>query len=286
MIWMELTGGLGNQLFIWAAAHEVSRLYSEEICLFYVDNSKSRADRPIEISDLVGDCSHRIQVKKMNSVGILLRSFDYLSRFPKAYSFISKAFKFNDYSSPFESVKSQKRKPRLIRGYFQNDGLVESCRNMIETEIISEIQKYTSKSETLSIRLSMSAVCHVRRGDTNDMLQSVGQLSASYYESIFSPHEEIVIFSDKSEIKKEFSHFPLTTSYFTPDEFSSWETLSAMSSATKLIMANSTLSWWSAKVAIWTHGADVYIPQPWMKSLGLGEGLTLKGAQPRMAIYV
>ena len=286
MIWMELTGGLGNQLFIWSAAHEVSRRFSEDVCLFYVGNSESREDRPIEITELARKCSHGIHLKKMNSLGYVLRLFDYFSRNQKMRIALSKFMKFYDSGSPFESLSAELKKPRLIRGYFQNEGLVEACRDMIESELVSELRTHQSKMDVYSQQLAIGTVCHVRRGDTNEMLDSVGQLSVKFYENYWDPEEKILIFSDSLEIREEFEHLPVSVIYFTADKFSAWESFNAMSRATKLIMANSTLSWWSAKLAIWSHDVDVYIPSPWMKSLSLEEGLTLKEAQPKRAIYV
>jgi hypothetical protein len=281
---MELTGGLGNQLFIWSAAHAVSKKYETKVCLFYVENSKSRQDRRIEIEDLTKNCTHRVVLKKLNLLGLFLRSIDYLSRYPKTKKLIVRMSGLVDISSPFESIENVNKHPRIIRGYFQNESMVDGCREMIESEIESEIANQLKNVDLNN--LNSGVAFHVRRGDTYNLRSSVGQLSKEFYRDETIENETLFVFSENSSVRQEFDFLPDGVNYFTGERFSAWETLGMISKANRIVMANSTLSWWAAKLAIWDHMATVIIPIPWMRSLALGQGLTISEAKEKEALYL
>jgi hypothetical protein len=83
---VQLHGGLGNQLFIWAMAHEISVSTGSKVQLEYVKDRYQRDDRPIEIERLLESCQHKISINQSRSVGIFLRLLDKLGLYSKIYN--------------------------------------------------------------------------------------------------------------------------------------------------------------------------------------------------------
>lgn len=281
---MELTGGLGNQLFIWSAAHAVSKKYNKKVCLFYVENSSSRQDRRVEIEDLTKICSHGVMLKKNNRLGHFLRFIDYLNRYPKTRRLLVRSSRLVEFSSPFDSIKNLNKLPRIIRGYFQNESLVEDCREMIEFELETEIANQLKNVDLEGLKIGTAF--HVRRGDTYNLRNSVGQLSKEYYRDEIIENGILFIFSESILVRQELDFLPDGVKFFTGERYSAWETLGMISKANRIVIANSTLSWWAGKIAVWNHAAKVIMPIPWMCSLSVGQGLSISEAEKKEAIYL
>lgn len=256
---VQLHGGLGNQLFIWAMAHEISVSTGSKVQLEYVKDRYQRDDRPIEIERLLNSCQHKISINQSRSMGIFFRLLDKLGLYSKNLQGVLKGIiGVYDCKTSYEIPVFTKRIPRFIRGYFQSAEMVGRNKVIIEREINSAL-----KAEGLVQEIHTDVVMHVRRGDTREISEYWGVLSFNYYlKQVDNNLPFTISVDDAKEIKILRRHFPNAT-FLTPDNSTTWQTLKILSEARTLIIANSTLSWWAAWIKSITNPKDIYFPDTW-----------------------
>lgn len=262
MIRLELQGGLGNQLFIWAMAHHLSSHYKKHVRIIYPLSRRSRADRPCEISGLVELCNHDISISTSKNLGHLTRLVDKLNSFNQ----LAKVVNLGKIGIVTESHSSDAntnyvKPPRLIRGFFQNAKMVDNSASEILQELETFLASIAFPDDLKFERIS--SVAHIRRGDSTTIAQEFGVLPLSYYKQNLGTDRDIVICTDETTNLEEFHREFPSALVITPIESNSWQTLKVLSSAKKLVMANSTLSWWGARIAKQNSGAEIFFPSPW-----------------------
>ena len=262
MIRVELQGGLGNQLFIWAMAHRLSEDYKTHIKLIVPRNKLTRDDRLCEIYELNQLCKHDISISKSKYFSFLTKLIDKFSdntvvkrtNLMKTIRIITQK-NTDDYSIEISQP------PRILRGYFQSNELVES----IKEEIIDEISKYLHGLEfpENTSQLKINTAVHIRRGDTKAISNEWGILTLDYYENLIKDGNDVVICTDEqvfpNEITKKFHNSVIISA----KNSSAWQVLKIISNSQVFVMANSTLSWWGAWIAINTFNTKVFFPEPW-----------------------
>ena len=256
---VQLQGGLGNQLFIWAMAHELERTTGCEVQIKYVRDKLQRADRPVEIYSLLQHCNHAISINESKNLGLILRIIDKAVKHSKLIGRIcQKVLGIYDCQSSSEIPNFSGKRLRMLRGYFQNVEMVERNSSVILEELGTAL-------EMISARFleDDTTVIHIRRGDTKVISESWGVLSSAYYLKIVDQTKSIVICSDDDSISRLFAgEFP-NAIFFSPSNSSTWESLKILISGDQLIMANSTLSWWAGWLKAKKDPKSVFFPDPW-----------------------
>ncbi len=264
-----VSGGLGNQLFIWNFAHRIHLDTGYKVKLIYIIDKKTRIDRPILIFDLQDYCSHGISIEQQKFVGILFRILDKLQFiYPRIGRFAKRIVGIWDESS---SRPQDMHTSKFIRGFFQSGKLVEAT---IDT-YLPEIESLLGALRVPNNIVSDSVVAHVRRGDFRSAADPSGLLAMDYY-LLNIPKNRLIIFCTDEEMFKEsiLEVFPYAV-VMTPQELGPWETIAVMSHATYVVTANSTFSWWGAILARQLGSAQVLLPLQWRPncqtvSIGLG----------------
>lgn len=256
---LQLQGGLGNQLFIWAMAHELALANGARIKLVYVNDRIQRADRPLELSDLCKNCEHPISLSQSKIYGLLFQIIDKLTTSNRIVSTaISSLFGVYTCQTTYEIPDFGSRPPRVLRGFFQDLSMVEKNSLIMRTEIEKTLQ---SLPDTNSSRGSV--ILHMRRGDTRKISKSWGVLTDNYYLGIAKDSKKVIICTDDvTESENLARKFP-DAKILTPIDTTSWETLKILATAKELVMANSTLSWWAAWLISAQVDTKVYFPVPW-----------------------
>lgn len=256
---VQLHGGLGNQLFIWAMAHEICSTTGKCVQLEFFSDSKQRKDRPNEIQRLVEKCEHNISINQTSYLGNLFRILDKIGLHSKSLkNLISRVFRIYDCKTSYEVPNFNKIAPRFIRGYFQSAIMVQRNRETLQKEIESQL----STNEVFEIK-HLELVLHIRRGDTLEISKSWGVLSLNYYLKLVDKTKPMTIcLDDATQTNEMKKHFP-NALILTPENFSTWQTLTLMSRAETLIVANSTLSWWGAWLKSQNNPEVVYFPNTW-----------------------
>jgi Glycosyl transferase family 11 len=237
IIAVKLAGGLGNQLFQYAAGRAVcSRLG----CRLTLDLSGLTAESAEQISRPY--MLHALYVKAdLHERGCDHSLEDYHER---AYC----------YESEFSSIKPR---TRLI-GYFQSELYFAAFEDLLRQEIkiaVPTSSAFSSLAESIGTAKRPVSI-HLRRGDfvkNPDTKTFHGTCQLDYYykamqiiEGLDSTRPTYIVFSDdRQEAVRMFAKLNSVVFAETPLE-SPWEDLFLMSSCRDNILANSSLSWWAS----------------------------------------
>lgn len=288
-----INGGLGNQLFQASFAH----LHSDTRIELYLD-STPRPDRPFELQKLLVNCDH---INKLSSTGnILMRFRIKLMRAPKKLKlnfltdFLSSISKIAFEEKPFSDKTQVLYENSIYLGYFQHWSLVEKNWNVFGPELNETLAKIDGRKWT-DIDLSSTIIIHVRQGDLINVKNTMGILSAEYYENAVKLIEDrsghksfkLVVVTDDKKRVSEFDSSLNFSRIFGLEDMTAWETLKIMSEAKYLVCANSTLSWWGSYLSAKKNGL-VVLPNPWFKNWheDVGEAFLFSGSNASKSSFI
>jgi hypothetical protein len=289
--YLYLTGGLGNQLFQYAAA-----LYLSKDGRIYIEESLGRPRGPIraDIFDFNLPNEHSLQrVSKSNlflrkSLSYCLRSFAN-SRPGQPIKFMTKIMSLltslvtslsykcfvkvvPNIGVGYDNKLQGKHGNTFLIGYFQTYNWVYSKQvfDLISKITIKQNNSFVEECKKKSMS-SKSLVVHIRLGDYL-YENSFGIPSIDYYQRAIdfqiSNHlyTEIWVFSDEIDKAKNFLPKDLDLPViFKDDEMSSSaQILEAMRHGAGYVLANSTFSWWAATLS-YSKQCLVIAPTPWFK---------------------
>ena len=256
---IQLHGGLGNQLFIWAAAHDLVQRNKCKVKLIYVIDKHQRADRPLEMREIEAYCTHSISVSTSKIWGIIFKAIDKVNSVLQTRN-IDYVKKFGIYSLPnsYDVPNCLPSNVSMLRGYFQESSLVY---RMAE-DLLIEISKTLNATEIEKIYIAKQSL-HIRRGDTTAIGATWGILTLDYFNRVLDTNEETVVCTDSSEIRDIYSAKKLKIVVSTDATHNSWQTLKILTRSDRFIGSNSTLSWWAAWLISWDNQKVAILPTPW-----------------------
>ncbi len=267
LITIESQGGLGNQLFQASLAIELSRIHLVDV---QIDPWRHRivGARPFELPyQLLG-----VSVSESNP------------RFATVGGPVGKAARMtcdrlnhriirevgHEYDACFLTPRNRAR----FVGYFQSWKYSENSIDFLRTSI----RNYQPQSRWLNSRLTDLNkngpwfALHIRRGDylSAQSQRAHGLLPLEYYASALSkmstalPEARPVVFSDDPESAREMADsLNSNMEIFDPIAGgSNLENLIIMSNASGIITANSSYSWWAARLGE-SEGRPVFAPSTW-----------------------
>ncbi len=278
MIRVELQGGLGNQLFIWAMAHRLMKEYNVHVRIVIPIDKHNRADRPCELFGLVDLCEHNISVKESRLFSALTKVIDKISNYKAIRSLdLIQKLRIINHKFADEYLIDSTQPPRILRGYFQSKEVPDSTKKEIHSEIMDYLKKLNFPNSVLT--RTIGSVAHIRRGDTREIANEWGIISLDYYDQLINPLDDPIICTDDINFSAQISdRFPKSL-VISSSESSAWQVLKIISNSKEFIMANSTLSWWGAWVAINHSSSIIYFPDPWRPANArLGESLKFPSA--------
>jgi len=275
MIVVRLIGGLGNQMFQYAAAKGLAEM--------------KKVPLKLDITDFLTHYDLRkFELDKFNISSEVALEEDMLP-----YKCNSSSYIFNLYLRALKKIKGVKyqmephfhywdgikRLPKssYLEGYWQSEKYFSSIENIIREEFtLKEGLSEGRKSLLMEIKNSASVSIHVRRGDyvSNPEANKVhGVCSVTYYKDACSyimqkvKNPRFFVFSDDLKYVKNagiFSH--LNNVRFVEalgdNKNNDVEEMFLMSSCAHNIIANSSYSWWGA----WLNRAPdkiVIAPKIW-----------------------
>lgn len=262
MIITQLNGGLGNQMFQYAAGRVLSKKYNTSLfidkTLFNLDIEQTPRQYRIDAYNISakGLVFHSILAKALNR--ILLDSWINIYH-ENSY----------EYDSGFSLLKNN---TKLI-GYWQS----YRYTNLIRNQLIAD---FTLKNKVLSQKINHiysiaknenSVSLHVRRGDyiTNTQASEIlGTLPLSYYQAATNyikkhvKNPQYIIFSDDINWSRNNLKTLLPSSSIYCHE-SELIDLDIMTKTRHNIIANSSYSWWGAYLG---DKVNVIAPKRWFKT--------------------
>jgi hypothetical protein len=275
----QLLGGLGNQLFQYAAGRALAQRLGARLVL---DCTQRHAEyRPIVLdrfaidAEVVRNATGKARHRYFRIAGPLGRRLTdvFHDHFPRRYRIDGHAFRvFGErrlftYDPTFETLSGS----TYLIGYWQSYRYFEDAAEHIRREIRPKHPPSAENRMWLSQIEACNSIClHVRRGDyLGGMADSPTVCGPSYYRNAMEHVRHLLaapklfVFSDdipwcRSAFASEDAAFVDCNG---PDD--AIDDLRLMAACRHHIIANSSLSWWGAWLA--QHPEQIVIaPQPWL----------------------
>lgn len=263
MIYVNIRGNLGNQLFEYCFARKLQAIINQKICLnvynFYKVNSFTHEHNKFDLKNY-----------KLNN-DVYIEENKRLPKFVDPEIFVNKVlrninpeeyFKFMQKNGCYcwlnesyrDDVKFAKKENYYIDGYWQSEKYFYDIKETIKRELIPKNEKCKKNEKLYNLMKNKNSVCiSIRRGDyvTNEKFKKIFYLcDRKYFEKGISLMEELVenptwfVFSDDIEWVKENYKFN-GEAYYEDGTDPTYEKLRLMSSCKHFIISNSSFSWWS-----------------------------------------
>ncbi|OYU80793.1 MAG: alpha-1,2-fucosyltransferase [Flavobacterium sp. BFFFF1] len=272
MIIVKLIGGLGNQMFQYAAAKSLALNQNKKLL---VDRSAFETYK-----------THQYGLNHFNANVLFSSEENRFSR--KIRSIFSKSLDYEEtdfsYNKDFYSLKGN---PTVLSGYFQSEQYFKNYEQEIRNDFVvtSPLKQITSNT-ILQMQQENAVSIHFRRGDyVGHGLHDTK--NEAYYEKAVTLVESKIespvfyVFSDDIAWAKE--HFKANSKIVFVDfndASSNFEDMVLMSKCKHNIIANSSFSWWGAWLnsnpdkivtapALWFNDQDIdssdIVPEDWIK---------------------
>ena len=271
MIFVSLQGGLGNQLFQYAAAKALAERKRERVYLDtgkLVENISGVTQRKYQLGafNISGKIATEKQLEKVRQTSITRKLHNKVLPYYKKKIYIEPFFQFD---KNFFKASS----PVLLQGYWQSEKYFKHISGSIRHSLkVTAPLSAATRQMAAKIKSSNAVSIHIRRGDyVNDPeTQKVhGSCGIDYYKKAISIIAEkfssihLFVFSDDINWAKENlpAGFPVEFADHT-DADHAYEDLYLMSLCNHNIIANSSFSWWGA----WLNnhaGKMVITPAKW-----------------------
>lgn len=257
MIYLNIQGGLGNQMFQYAAANALARQKKTNIgiCLDKINRVAVDPDfteRPFELERVF-----RLQNVKF----VQSKAFEYIVNPDK--TFLQK-IKMKLRSASFFYEKNLRYDPAIqnvtsetyLEGYFQSSKYFSNYEKEVLQNFQFRLEPSQKTIEVLDqIRDMNSVAVHVRRGDYIEKtgnLNTHGVCPAEYYHAATREFEEnddtcfVVVSDDPQWVKSNLNLGPKTIYVDWNSGDNSWQDMLIISRCKHAIIANSSFSWWGA----------------------------------------
>ncbi len=258
MITMRIKGGLGNQLFQYAAAYALSRRLEQPFQLDFA-LTKHMTQTPYRLDQL------RVRETRLVSGGELPKQ---ISRYKNAY--INKALRMlglrrlrcgnwvywletsDAFQKDFFTIQAENL---YVDGYFQSEAYFQTYRQALLKQFTPAYPPDKDFAEALrEIRRCNSVAIHVRRGDFHKSSHPFHYLlDVEYYRKamayVQARAEEPVFFwfsNDVNWVREHFGDAENMRYVSVKSAHGDIDDMMLMKNCSHIITANSTFSWWAA----------------------------------------
>lgn len=270
MILSQLSGGLGNQMFQYAAGRALASLKNTELKLdlswydLVLPNTTPRRYQ-LDIFNINAPIASKKEVKKL----VKESRFGVIKKFKRFLSLIGLRHKkvYQEKHYHFDSSLQKRKSPLYLEGYFQSYKYFQNIEQIIREEFT--LKKHLPKEPQKIAELmdnSESVSLHIRRGDYVSLKsanQFHGTCTPEYYQKAINKVIEKIkaqepqktdnlqffVFSDDTDWVKQNIKIPgntANTHYISNLGFQDYEELTLMSHCKHNVIANSSFSWWGA----------------------------------------
>jgi len=263
MIVVKIYGGIGNQLFQYAASLAIIKkfeiIYYDDYWFRKKNDGSTKRDICFE---KIGINFSRIGFSWL--VKLLCRALSGRVLFGIYFAYITD-------SNKKETLKSSNFRLIYLDGYFQDERQVSAARKYMADLLAVEAKKYLITNGVIEQMNSSvrSIAMHVRRGDyINSINVNIYcELKAKYYQdalkTLESRNAKVFIFSDDPQWVIKNIKFDCDYIMVSGRGLSDVDELLLMSRCNDYIIANSTFSWWAAYVGTANLKGRVVYPENW-----------------------
>ena len=269
MIITEINGGLGNQLFQYAAGLALSKKHNTPLKINTNFNSLD-TNRRLALTHF------NIDVNQANQIEINhLYPSSSLNRKIQSILPTSRKSFYKEQKISFQSNFSQLSSSVYLKGYWQSEMYFSSINQLIKEKYILDPACYKNASDFIQQLSSHESVSiHVRKGDYLKAPYNAyyAELNNEYYKRAIGFLKEIcpalkvyVFTDDPSWVEQHLDlglPFELASGHKTNSMF---EDFQAMRSCKYHVIANSSFSWWTAWLS--AHPDKIVVaPSNWFKN--------------------
>lgn len=273
MITTLLSGGLGNQMFQYAAACTLAKRLNMPLAIdTYALEKKTQTTRRDYELDVFN-----IQARKVSTLRgkIFVKARPYIQKY--ASFFKNRGFFWDEWAIRYVPEFEQLRKATIMSGYFQNIQYFQGYEDDIRLEFTFKAPLKGKCLEYAKIIGSVQSVAvHIRRGDylsDKSAANNFVTCSIEYYKRAVShildnvENPVFFVFSEDMEWVKENLSFGDNQVYFIDCNRGedSYLDMQLMSLCKHNIIANSSFSWWAA----WLNSSKnkmVIAPEKWFQN--------------------
>ena len=272
---VEVVGGLGNQLFCYAAGAYLAKKTNSRLVLDISKIGVGAVNHGKTILNFDLDCDFKESTAAVSNLFLFLQR---VSNKAAALSGLYRKFRdcaegrYTAQSLGYDTEFANLNQARKISGYFQSYLYADFVKEELRQTLTLKAPSDWFKEQEKIMKDENPIVIHMRRGDYLDAKEDFGVLSVSYYEAavtVLAPYEsnrKIWIFTDSPELIRDEiagSALEMARIVIAPTESNPNESLVLMSRASDLIISNSTYSWWAAYLA--SDIGNVVAPDKWFK---------------------
>lgn len=269
MIITEINGGLGNQLFQYAAGLSLSLRHQTQLKTA-VQFKNSDTSRSLGLSHFNLNLIEATQedVNQLYSGSAVDRAIQAV--LPAQFKHVYKEKHFA-YQSGFEKLGSNV----YLKGYWQSERYFSTIANQVKDIFTLQPHLYSNILPLIEeIKQTESVSIHVRKGDylLHPYLDYYASLESTYYNNALAalqenlPQLKLYVFTDDPKWVEENLALPLPFTLISGVQTRSmYEDFQAMLSCKYHIIANSSFSWWTAWLSA-REGKKVVAPKEWFKN--------------------
>ncbi|HXE95465.1 MAG TPA: alpha-1,2-fucosyltransferase [Dongiaceae bacterium] len=272
MIIVKLIGGLGNQMFQYAAARSLSLRHGTELKLdlFFLEGEQvGNTPRKFELDNfcITAEKASRWEVSSMSGRGSSRLATTCARLFQRAAGYTDYREKFFHFDPRVSTLPDNV----YLEGYWQSERYFADIGDIIRKEFMVT-PPLTGRNLELACEIQSvnSVSLHVRRGDYVTEEKTHGVCDIEYYrkaeervaQELGNP--EFFVFSDDPEWVASNLKLRHPARYIRNNGGMPHEDLRLMSLCRHNIIANSSFSWWGA----WLNdnpGKSVFAPREWFR---------------------
>jgi hypothetical protein len=269
MIITEINGGLGNQLFQYAAGLSLAEKHQTQLKI-NVDFKQADTSRTLGLShfNIFLESATPEEIKHYSPTSILFKKI--LSYLPLALQKFYKERQFS-YQPDFEKLG-----PNVyLKGYWQSERYFSTIATQVKDVFTLQPHFYSNILPLIEeIKQTESVSIHVRKGDylLHPYSDYYATLESAYYNNALAalqdnlPQLKLYVFTDDPKWVKENLALPIPYTLISGVQTRSmYEDFQAMLSCKYHIIANSSFSWWTAWLSA-REGKKVVAPKEWFKN--------------------
>lgn len=258
---VALNGGLGNQLWGWAAGFALA----QNLGLGLVLDASGLHQRRYQLSEV------RTEANTRGKAGFnYLPGGHTLNRFLDRWLPSRPSEEFQERSFSFDVRFKEITGATLLRGFFQSPRYFEGHEAEIRSRVLSASNLPTRANIVHGLALPEEFIAvHIRLGDYLLARDVFPALDSHYYRAGISkarevfPVAKVVVFTDSLDLSRKI--LPVADVFVGPETLSDpLDNLLAMSTACALVGSNSSFSWWAGYLMSHQNCVRVF-PERWFR---------------------
>lgn len=275
MIYVNMKGNLGNQMFEYACARQLQEKTGQKICLNTCLMQKYKPEYTFDLEDFI--LNDNVIIEKNKKLPWYINTYTGVIRilkrlFPQLFFAFMKHFGvFIWLQSTYIKIPDIKKENYYFEGFWQSLRYFKDVDEKVRNEFKPRYPLKKENEALYSIICNTESICvTIRRGDyvTNKKYKKMFFLCDNefFQEGVRRirkriPEAVVIVFSDDIEWVKDNINFGSEV-YYESGKDPVWEKIRLMTACKHFVISNSSFSWWAQHLAN-NPNKIVYAPSKW-----------------------